>query len=68
VLQENSRWRVAYDDGVALIFRSVPKTGGKPIPAASLGGGAGRDREVTKTSAGDQAITGQLATFRSETQ
>jgi hypothetical protein len=67
VLKENSRWRAVYDDGVALIFRSVPAAAGKPSSAALTDGGAGRDREVTKTSASDQAITGNSIT-RSETQ
>jgi len=66
-LKESSRWRVVYDDGVALIFRSVAKTAGKPISAALQGSGAGRDREVTKTTAGDQAITEKIQ-IRSEIQ
>jgi hypothetical protein len=66
-LKENSRWRVVYDDGVALIFRSVQKTAGKTTSAASMGGGTGRDREVTKTTASDQAITEKIQ-IRSETQ
>jgi hypothetical protein len=66
VLKESSRWRVVYDDGVALIFRSVDKTAGKSTSAASRGDGAGRDREVTKTTARDQAITEKIQ-FRSET-
>jgi hypothetical protein len=57
-LRENARWRVVYDDGVALMFRSVPQTVGKPGSVASLGAGAGRDREITKTHTGDQAIAG----------
>jgi hypothetical protein len=57
VLKESSRWRVVYDDGVAMIFRSKQKTVGKTAPVAFLGGGPGRDREVTKTTASDQAIT-----------
>jgi hypothetical protein len=65
-LKENSRWRVVYDDGVALIFRAVAKTAGKPPSVSSLGGGAGRDREVTKTTARDQAITEKIQ-IRSET-
>jgi len=56
-LKESSRWRVVYDDGVALVFRSLHEAGGTPISVASLGSGAGRDREVTKTQARDQAIT-----------
>jgi hypothetical protein len=54
-LKESSRWRVVYDDGVALVFRSAQKTAGKSISAAT-GGGTGRDREVTKTEARDRAI------------
>jgi len=67
VLKENRRWRAVYDDGVALIFRSVPSAAGKPSSAVLQGSGAGRDREVTKTSASDQAIT-RHQTTRSETQ
>ena len=55
-LKESSRWRVVYDDGIALVFRSAPKTAGESISAAT-GGGTSRDREVTKTEARDQAIT-----------
>jgi hypothetical protein len=55
-LKESSRWRVVYDDGVALVFRSAPKAAGKSISVAT-GGGTGRDREVTKTEARDQGIT-----------
>jgi hypothetical protein len=68
VLKESARWRAVYEDGVAVIFRAVPKAGGEPSSVASLRGGAGRDREVTKTSASDQAITGLNLTFRSESQ
>ena len=67
VLKESSRWRVVYDDGVALIFRPVQRTAGIPPSVSFTGGGAGRDREVTKTSASDQAIT-EIPTFRSETK
>jgi hypothetical protein len=56
-LKESSRWRVVYDDGVALIFRSSEKTAGKTTSVAYQGSGPGRDREVTKTHARDQAIT-----------
>ena len=54
-LKESSRWRVVYDDGVALVFRSAQNTAGESISAAT-GGGTGRDREVTKTEARDRAI------------
>jgi len=54
-LKESSRWRVVYDDGVALVFRSS-KAAGDSISTTS-GRGTGRDREVTKTQARDQTIT-----------
>jgi hypothetical protein len=47
-LKESSRWRVVYDDGVALVFRSAQKAAGESISAATSDG-RGRDREVTKT-------------------
>ena len=56
-LKESSRWRVIYDDGRALVFRSNNPEMGVQASAANLGGGEGRDREVTKTEASDQAIT-----------
>jgi hypothetical protein len=55
-LKESSRWRVVYDDGIALVFRSNSRQG-MQISAANQGSGEGRDREVTKTEARDQAIT-----------
>jgi len=55
-LKETSRWRVVYDDGVALVFRSAQKIAGESISAATRDG-TGRDREVTKTEASDRAIT-----------
>ena len=54
-LKESSRWRVVYDDGVALVFRSAQKTAGESSSAATRGG-TGRDREVTKTEERDRAI------------
>jgi hypothetical protein len=57
VLKESSNWRVVYDDGISLVFRSQLKTVGLQVSAASTGGGEGRDRKVTKTEASDHAIT-----------
>lgn len=62
-LKESSRWRVVYDDGVALVFRQ--RTRGKTVSAAGTDGvpglpdgagdsGSGRGREATKTQATDQ--------------
>ena len=48
-LKESSRWRVVYDDGIALVFRSASRTVGVQVSATNIGGGEGRDREVTKT-------------------
>lgn len=57
VLKESARWRVVYDDGTAVVFRSAAgRTAGAPLSVAS-GGGEGRDREVTKTQASDRSIT-----------
>jgi hypothetical protein len=56
-LKESSRWRVVYDDGIALVFRSGSRTAGMQVSAAKRGGGEGRDREVTKTLTSDPAIT-----------
>jgi len=55
-LKESCRWRVVYDDGVALLFRARGQASGGRVSAAA-GGGSGRDREVTKTLTGDRPIT-----------
>ncbi|MBZ5625879.1 MAG: hypothetical protein LAQ69_45400 [Acidobacteriia bacterium] len=57
VLKESGRWRVVYDDRVALVFRSASRTVGQPPSIALTGEGVSRDREVTKTQASDRAIT-----------
>ena len=56
-LKESSRWRVVYDDGIALVFRPASRTGSVQVSAANSGGGEGRDREVTKILKSDQGIT-----------
>jgi len=56
-LKESSRWRLVYDDGIALVFRSDSRTVGVQVSVAQAGGGEGRDREITKTLASDPAIT-----------
>jgi hypothetical protein len=53
-LKECSRWRLVYDDGIALVFRSVSRNGGE---TASAVGGTSRDREITKTQAGGETTT-----------
>ena len=54
-LKESARWRVVYDDGVAVVFRSAQKTVRAPV-SVTAGGGISRGREVTKTHAADRAI------------
>ncbi len=54
-LKESARWRVVYDDGVAVVFRSQ-KTAGT-TNSVTAGDGTGRGREITKTEASDQQIT-----------
>jgi hypothetical protein len=56
-LKETSNWRVVYDDGIALVFRSKSKMVGTQVSAANTSSGAGRDRKITKTEASDHAIT-----------
>jgi len=56
-LKESRRWRVVYDDGVAVVFRLNGSKGGEAISATGNGGRTGRDREVTKTEERDQGIT-----------
>ncbi len=55
-LKESARWRVVYDDGVSVVFRSAGKTVKAPV-SVTAGDGSGRDREITKTQASDQTIT-----------
>jgi hypothetical protein len=54
-LKESSRWRVVYDDGVAVVFRSQNTAAAKD--SVTTGDGAGRDRKITKTEASDLRIT-----------
>jgi hypothetical protein len=56
-LKESSHWRVVYDDGIALVFRSASRNAGVQVSAANSGDGKGRDREITKTQKSDRGIT-----------
>jgi hypothetical protein len=56
-LKESSRWRVVYDDGIALVFRSTSRTVGIQVSTAYYGSGEGRDREITKTFTSGPATT-----------
>jgi hypothetical protein len=55
-LKESARWRVVYDDGVAVVFRSPGRAVGQTISATAGGDGISRDREITKTEARDREI------------
>ena len=55
-MKESCRWRVVYDDGVALVFRVHGQALGDRA-SAGIAGGSGRDREVTKTATCDRPIT-----------
>jgi hypothetical protein len=54
-LKESSRWKLVYDDGISVVFRSVAGTAGETFSAAD-GGGLSRGREATKTETGDLTI------------
>ena len=65
VLKESRGWRVAYDDGIALVFRKTGATtnsaaagtnGSNQTRSDSDSSGSGRGREATKTQASDQPI------------
>ena len=55
-LKESARWRVVYDDGVAVVFRSSQRTVGETFSATAGGDGISRDREITKTEARGREI------------
>jgi hypothetical protein len=56
-LKESRRWRVVYDDGVAVVFRSVENPSGRQVSVAGLGSGLSRGRKVTKHQSRDRLIT-----------
>jgi hypothetical protein len=58
-LKECSRWRLVYDDGVALVFRSASRSGGETVSAI---GGMSRDRRVTKTETGGETTITKTTT------
>ena len=55
-LKESRRWRLVYDDRVALVFRAVAGPGGpgQRVSAAHANSGTGRDREITKSDLRDR--------------
>jgi hypothetical protein len=54
-LKESSRWRVAYDDGVALVFRPAQQAAGQRAAAAESGSEV-RGIDGAKAGAGEPAI------------
>ncbi|HTQ57038.1 MAG TPA: hypothetical protein VMI94_21365 [Bryobacteraceae bacterium] len=55
-LKESSRWRVVYDDGHAIIFRSGSRPEEAQVSAAN-NGGKDRDRKITSNQPSDRTIT-----------
>ncbi len=55
-LKESARWRVVYDDGVAVVFRPSERALGQDISATAGGDGISRGREITKTEARGREI------------
>ncbi len=55
-LKESSRWRVVYDDGDAIVFRSATRPEVPQVSAVNRGG-KDRGREITKTQPSDRTIT-----------
>jgi hypothetical protein len=55
-LKESSRWRVVYDDGYAIVFRTVSRSESSEFSAANRDG-KDRDRKITNTQPSDRTIT-----------
>ena len=52
-LKESRRWRVAYDDGMAIVFRPAAAAGGRMEQVfTGTAGGNGSDREITSIKQG----------------
>jgi hypothetical protein len=51
-LKESPRWRIDYDDGVALVFRAAPRdpAGNSQVSTACKGDGEARGRETARTT------------------
>jgi hypothetical protein len=48
-VKESSRWRVVYDDGIALVFRPAASRGGASVSSASVEGEQTRSHATAKT-------------------
>jgi hypothetical protein len=57
-LKESARWRVVYDDGVAVMFRPTGRAAGETISVVSNRVVTGGDRVVAKTGNSDRVIGG----------
>ena len=51
-VKESSRWRVVYDDGIALVFRPAASGGGASVSSASAAGGQPQSHATAKTATG----------------
>ncbi len=58
-IKESHKWRVVYDDGLAVVFRpaAADPAPDHRISAVLPGGGTGRDRKITKSQQRDLRIT-----------
>jgi hypothetical protein len=56
-LKLSGDWRVVFDDGTSLVFRSAKGAEGETASLTGNGGGIGRDRKIAKTENNDLAIT-----------
>ncbi len=55
-LKLSSDWRVVFDDGISLVFRSAVRSAGETASVTS-GDGSGRDRTIPKPETRERAIT-----------
>jgi hypothetical protein len=57
-LKESQRWRTVYDDGVAIVFRTIRSTPeSQQVSAVHQNSGTDRDRKITKSENRDLPIT-----------
>jgi hypothetical protein len=58
-LKESHRWRVIYDDGIAIVFRAAraDRLAGEQVSAVPTNGGMERGRKITQTEKRDLPIT-----------
>ncbi|HXB67450.1 MAG TPA: hypothetical protein VNY05_04365 [Candidatus Acidoferrales bacterium] len=63
-LKESSRWQVAYDDGIAVVFRATQKAGSAAASVTAAGNGDGVGRETGKSQARELPVIRTDLTLR----